>query len=77
MRSEVFMRCPICGLNSEVVSYHRDDPVLDCGHIVSLEAQGVRRVFIDEVEQLLLVKTRSIMHRCNVGYRRALELLWG
>lgn len=71
------MRCPVCGVVGGVVGYCRDDPVLGCGHVVSLVGQGDRRVFVDEVEQLLLVEVGGIMRRCGVGYRRAVELLWG
>jgi len=67
-------KCPRCGGRKQVVAYRRDDPLLECGHVLTIDEQLER----DEMKLM----ARDFLHHAalltmklrGVGYAKALEM---
>ena len=58
-------RCPICNTIQEVISFHKDDPVLLCGHTLTVELQDKR----DEIVDILANAQRDMVYRYMRKYK--------
>jgi hypothetical protein len=69
LRKEVTMKiiCPTCLTPKEITGYHRDDPILECGHVKTLEKVSTRVM----IEEAILY----VMQKENVDYAEACRRL--
>jgi hypothetical protein len=42
-------KCPFCDTEQSIIDYDRDDPVLSCGHTLTMSAQDERDKQIEEI----------------------------
>lgn len=68
--------CPKCDKNAEVVHYVRDDPVLSCGHTLTLVDQLERDKTKDGVYEVIRDEVYGIMRNQGIPYRQAVKVFW-
>lgn len=68
--------CPKCDKNVGVVHYVRDDPVLSCGHVLTLVDQLERDKTKDGVYEVIRDEVYDIMRNQGIPYRQAVKVFW-
>lgn len=68
--------CPKCNKEKKVIRYERDDPVLSCGHILTIDDQLVRDLGEDGMFEAIRDEVYSIMRKERISYRQAVKVFW-
>lgn len=67
--------CGLCQNNKKVVGYVRDDPMLECGHVHTIEnspdAELIDRLYVNVRDRML-----EIMRRENITWKEAMRRYW-
>ena len=63
--------CPHCEKEIEVVGYKRDDPVLACGHVLSIQAQLERDAIANGIMNSFRYLILEEMKASNISYKDA------
>jgi hypothetical protein len=64
-------KCPICNTEQEIIAFDRDDPVLLCGHTLTIELQEKRDEFVNACMNALRDVTYSYMRKHKLSYVEA------
>jgi hypothetical protein len=67
-------QCPYCNKPQIVTGYNRDDPILACGHILTIEQQLKR----DEISEILTTamtcSVYKLMRNNKLSYKDAVKI---
>lgn len=62
--------CVVCQEEKAIVGFERDDPVLECGHTLTIEAQ-LSRDALDELEKFCKRRILATMDELGVDFDTA------
>jgi len=65
------MRCPICKTSKQILEYRKDNPLLECGHLVTLEIMQKHDQNYLLIREAILTSIRFDMVDKNISHREA------
>jgi len=65
------LHCATCGKMNKVVQYERDDPILCCGHKLTLHDD-----LSDDIFMILRGEVYRIMREYDLSYKHASHVFW-
>jgi hypothetical protein len=70
------IKCPLCKTNQSLAHYKKDDPVLSCGHIITLKLLEPTEEIRDGLYRALRDEIYDIMRKQKICLKEALKLFW-
>jgi len=62
-------RCAICKNEKKVIGFQKDDPILECGHLLTVQDQRLNE--LDEISQVIFeIGEDLIKEYMNAGFDR-------
>jgi len=69
--------CPICKQKKAITGYHRDNPRLSCGHILTMKRQEKRDELKQDLYEALRNITYELMREEHLDYMQAQRTMLG
>jgi hypothetical protein len=63
--------CPCCNKAQVIVDFNRDDPILACGHILTIEQQLKRDEISEILTSAMTYSIYKLMRTNGLGYQDA------
>jgi len=67
-------QCAICQQEKEITGFHRDDPIMECGHILTIDVQIMLET-VNKLEEFCHNRVTEVMNELHIDHNTAEKMI--